>query len=310
MTRSRSSLALALAALTASCAGDTGGGSAVDDASSGITIADVGFSTPESVLHDPVADIYLVSNVSGAPLDKDGDGFISRVNPEGSVEDLKWIDGSTGAFELNAPKGMAIGGDSLYVVDIDCVRIFHRESGSHADDICFPDASFLNDVAIDDNGVLYVTDSGLDAAFQSTGTDAVYRFYSDGRRAPFIEGSELGAPNGIAFGPRGGFVVTFGSGEMFQLTPQGGRNIILPASPDRQLDGIVFTPDSGILFSSWGSQTVYQVTASNEMITVVEGVDAPADIGFDAQRNRVLIPLFNANEVWIRDVQVGPPPGG
>ena len=46
------------------------------------------------------------------------------------------------------------------------------------------------------------------------------------------------------------------------------------------------------------------------MVTVVEGVDASADIGFDAQRSRVLIPLFNANEIWIRGVEVGEAPGG
>ena len=56
-----------------------------------------------------------------------------------------------------------------------------------------------------------------------------------------------------------------------------------------------------------GNQAVYQLTPSNNMVTVVEGVDASADIGFDARRSRVLIPLFNANEIWIRGVEVGGP---
>ena len=69
-----------------------------------------GFSTPESVLHDPEADIYLVSNINGSPLERDGNGFISRVTPDGKVETLKFIAGGVKGVTLNAPKGMAITG--------------------------------------------------------------------------------------------------------------------------------------------------------------------------------------------------------
>lgn len=81
-----------------------------------------GFSTPESVVHDAVDDVYLVSNINGEPLAEDGNGFISRVTPDGEVEALRWIDGEADGVELNAPKGMAVLGDTLYVADIDCVR--------------------------------------------------------------------------------------------------------------------------------------------------------------------------------------------
>ena len=67
-----------------------------------------GFSTPESVLHDDRSDVYLVSNVNGSPTDKDDNGFISRITPEGEIENLKWIDGALGDVTLHAPKGMAI----------------------------------------------------------------------------------------------------------------------------------------------------------------------------------------------------------
>src|SRR5882762_3186785 len=51
-----------------------------------------GFLTPESVLHDPVQDIYVVSNINGGPTTKDNNGFISRVRPDGAVENLKFIE--------------------------------------------------------------------------------------------------------------------------------------------------------------------------------------------------------------------------
>jgi hypothetical protein len=128
-----------------------------------IRIADVGFATPESVLHDTGADVYLVSNVNGAPTEKDGNGFISRVSPDGQVLDLKWIDGTAAGVTLNAPKGLAIDGGRLYVADIDCIRIFDESTGAPAGEVCVEGASFLNDVGTARGGGVLFTDSGLDA---------------------------------------------------------------------------------------------------------------------------------------------------
>ena len=297
-------LALAACAGEGGEAGSTGekpGGPGGEGLPPGAMIVDGIFSTPESVLHDGAADTYLVSNVDGAPLEADGSGFISRVSPEGEVTEARWIDGQAEGVELNAPKGMAILGDTLYVADIDCVRRFVRTSGAPAGSICFPGATFVNDVAVDDNGVLYATDTGMQAGaggLEASGSDAVWRFRPDGRQAKLLEGESLGRPNGIAFGPRGGFVVTFGSGEIYQIGPDGSRTPILPAS-DRQLDGIAFTSDGGFLFSSWGNSAVYRVTTDGQVEPVLENVDAPADIGYDADRNRVLVPLFNDDQVVI-----------
>ena len=84
--------------------------------------------------------MYLVANINGGPSDKDGNGFISRISPEGEVIALKWIDGaaeSVTPFTLNAPKGMALTGDRLFVADIDVVRVFDRERGDWLDEVCF-----------------------------------------------------------------------------------------------------------------------------------------------------------------------------
>jgi hypothetical protein len=302
----------------ASCAdsgGDEAGAGEEAPASGeeGVTVVDeVGFATPESVLHDEVADIYLVSNISGEPLGQDDDGFISRMTPGGEVETLRWIDGADEAVTLHAPKGMAILGDSLYVADIDCVRIFVRTTGEAAGEVCIGDATFLNDITVDDNNTLYVTDMGMAAGeaegeLVPSGTDAVHRFTADGRSSAFIEGEELGRPNGLAFGSRGLFLVSYGSGEIAQLTAQGTRVTVLPPG-DRQLDGIVFTPEGGFLFSNWTDQTVRAVGPGGSIYTVAEGIPSPGDIGLDAQRDRVLVPSLSTNAVWIVELpETGPP---
>jgi sugar lactone lactonase YvrE len=295
-------LALLLAAIVGAC----GGGDADVQTTADIEVADVGFATPESVAMDTVADVYLVSNVNGDPFAKDNNGFISRVTPDGQVEDLRWIDGAEAAFNLHAPKGIAVYGDSIYVADIDCIRIFHRVTGERATEVCVDGATFLNDVAFGPEGSLFVTDSGFREGFEASGTDAIFRLAVDESRrgATLSRSPDLGHPNGIAVGTRGIFVVTFGSGEVLRFTPSGDKTVVIPAS-DRQLDGIVFDNAGGFLYSSWGDSTVYHVGADGRTTAVVEGVDAPADIGFDPRRNRILVPLFNENRVLIRELPAG-----
>ncbi len=267
-----------------------------------ITIAGVGFETPESVLHDPEQDVYLVSNINGDPFAADGNGFISRVSPDGEVLELRWIDGSREGVTLSAPKGMAIQGGSLFVTDIDCVRIFDRATGTPTGEVCVPGATFLNDIAPDDQGTLFVTDSGFEPGFGSSGTDALYRLSSDGRMAAIAQGEWLGRPNGVAVGARGIFVVTFGSGEVIQFAVDGAHTRVMPAS-DRQLDGVEFLDDGGFVFSSWGDRAVYRVRGDGGVSRIVEDLDAPADIGIDRVRERVLIPLFNRNEVVVHPLR-------
>ena len=297
---------VAVAMVACGGGGEPGGDSAA--APSGLDIANVGFMTPESVLADSVSDMYLVSNINGGPLDRDDNGFISRLTPDGQLENLKWIDGASADVTLHAPKGMAIRGDTLFVADIDCIRRFNRVTGAPAGEQCIAGATFLNDLAVAPDGALYATDTGMQAGesgFVPSGTDAVYRFPNrpDSAGGALARSTDLGNPNGIAVEPRRVVVVSFGSGELYQITTRGEKTPILPPDPDRQLDGVVFTSDGGMLFSSWGDSAVFRVAPNGTTSRLYEHLTAPADIGYDARRNRVLIPLFMDNRVLIRDAR-------
>jgi sugar lactone lactonase YvrE len=154
---------------------------------------------------------------------------------------------------------------------------------------------------VDANGTLYVTDFGFRAGaagMEPSGTDAVYRFTPDGRRQNMVMSPSLGGPNGIVVGSRGIFVVTMGTGEIYRLEPDAKRTPVLPPS-NRQLDGVVFNTDGELIFSDWATEAVYRVTRTGGVEVVVDGVPAPADIGYDAVRNRVLVPLFNDDAIYI-----------
>jgi hypothetical protein len=148
--------------------GDTGEPSsdsfdAINDAGS---LEVEGLSTPESALHDEAADIYLVSNINGSPSTADDNGFISSISPNGEMIALKWIDGASDDLVLNAPKGMGIFENTLYVADITAVRRFDRMTGDPLGDIEISEASFLNDIAVSGQGLVYVSDSRGGAIYE------------------------------------------------------------------------------------------------------------------------------------------------
>jgi hypothetical protein len=152
---------------------------------------------------------------------------------------------------------------------------------------------------------VYVSDSGLDAAFQPTGTDAVY-VIEDGKARKLVAKKSLGAPNGLMATPGGAWVVTFSGGELFWLSDQGKREKAIRL-PEGQADGVVVAPDGRLLISSWAGSAVYSWTIGGEFHKEISGVDAPAGIGFDCRRNRVLIPLFKKDTVVIHTLSEPPP---
>jgi hypothetical protein len=273
-----------------------------------IRLDQAGFETPESVLHDEAADAYLVSNIQGGPGDKDDKAFISKVSPDGKVE-LKWIDSAKEEVTLNAPKGSAIVGDLLYVADIDVVRMFDRATGAPKGQIELKGATFLNDVVAGD-GTIWVSDSGFNAKFEPTGTDAIYAITPgpNPKVEKVIAGKELGAPNGLSLSTEGVRVVTFGTGETYQVVRggDGGKQVErknVEKLPKGQLDGVIEMAGMPTLISSWEAKAVFARAEDGKVTELITGVESPADLGYDAKRKRILIPLFTKNSVEIHPMK-------
>jgi hypothetical protein len=274
-------------------------------ADTAMTVRD-SFKTPESVLYDAAADIYLVTNINGAPTAKDDNGFISKVAPDGHVIALKFIDGATDSVTLNAPKGMGIHGDTLFVADIDAIRMFDRATGRALGAMEVRGATFLNDVDVGRDGTLWFTDSGLKADFSASGTDAIYLRGTSGPPRRVAHGTDLGQPNGILADSSGATVVTNGSGEAYHVDFQGHRTA-LAKPPHGQLDGVVRLADGTLLISSWEDSSVVGMKPGDAMYMIVQhGIESPADIGFDSKRRRLLVPVFFGNRIEIRPMTAGP----
>jgi hypothetical protein len=273
-----------------------------------ITYKSIGLSTPESVAYDDVADLYLVSNIEGQPGDADGKGFISRLTPDGKVDALRWIDSGKNNVKLNAPKGLALMGDMLYVADLDTVRVFDRKTGMPKGEVKVPGATFLNDLAATPDGRIVVSDTGVKSTakgMEPSGTDAVYAIDKAKKLTTLAKSKDLGGPNGLlAMGDKI-WVVTMESGELYSLDAKGRKGDVKKL-PKGQLDGIVALPDGDVLISSWEANAVFRGKPTgqpHDFSPIIENVKAPADIGFDTKRSRVMIPLFNDSEVQVYEVK-------
>ncbi|MEO8706749.1 MAG: hypothetical protein ABI867_42375 [Kofleriaceae bacterium] len=255
-----------------------------------------GFSTPESVLYDAETDVYFVSNINGKPADVDDNGFISRITAENKTVELKWIDGSKPDVKLDAPKGMAISGGILWVADITVVRKFDVKTGKPMGEVKIDGATFLNDVAVAPDGI-YVTDMGVNAKFEPTGTDAIYSISKTNAVTAIAKAKELGGPNGVLGSGSEVWVVTFRDGVMYNAKDLTKKFKL----PKGTLDGLVSIGDGDFLVSSWEGKTVFK--GHGETWTDLHlDVESPADIGWDSKRKKLLVPNFNKDEVRLYDL--------
>jgi sugar lactone lactonase YvrE len=264
-----------------------------------------GMNVPESVKYDADLDVYFVSNVNGNPSVKDGNGFIAVVRADSTgvtrmlVESGKAAGGGK-AITLDAPKGLAIVGDTLWVADITNVHAINKRTGASIADIAIPGATFLNDMAVGPDGSVYVTDTGIE--FDATGnithpgTNRIFRIA--GRKVSTVaEGDSLRNPNGLAWDPSGKrWLLAPFDGMDVQTLGEGSKVPTVLASGPGQYDGIELLGDGRILVSSWADSAIY-VISNGTMTKMVGNVAAPADIGVDTKRGLLLIPRFNDGKV-------------
>lgn len=260
-----------------------------------------GLATPESVLYDAATDTYLVSNINGTPTDKDNNGYITELAPDGAVKAAKLVAGGAGGATLNAPKGMGVHNGVLYVADIDVVRLFDRKTGASKGEVAVPGASFLNDVAVGPDGNIYVSDTGVNAKFEPAGTDAIYRIKPGATPAleTVVKSPDLHGPNGLLVTGDAVYVVPFGGNELTVYDLKGQKKSTT-ALPNGGLDGIVGFNQDDVLVSSWGGKAIYRGKPGGTFTAVVSDLEAPADITYDSKRGRLLVPRFmgNAVDIW------------
>jgi sugar lactone lactonase YvrE len=262
----------------------------------------VGMKTPESVRYDAELDVFYVANINGNPSQHDGNGFIAIIRADSTGLPMKMlVEGGKNGVKLDAPKGMAITGDTLWVADINHVRGFNRKTGAPVAniDLSGQKAFFLNDVAASADGAVWVTDTGIqfdaNGGMSHPGVDQIFKIV--GRKATAITADSLNAPNGIAWDQTNGrFVLGPFNGTAIQTWKEGDKMPSTLANGPGQYDGVEVLPDGRVLVSSWADSAIHVVQGAT-VSKLISGVGAPADIGIDTKRNVVAVPRFNDHKV-------------
>lgn len=236
---------------------------------------------PESVLLDSKNNLLYVSSIDGSPEGKDGNGFISQVTLDGKIKNLKWATG------LDAPKGMGLYKDNLYVADVSRLVTISIATGKITQNLEIDGAKFLNDVTVDKSGNVYVSDS-------NTG---IIHLVKNGKAEVYFQGPEIKGVNGLLALGNELYVVDFPTGGNYKLSQD--KKLTKFSMTAEGADGIIPLGKDEYIVSSWHGQIDY-VNSKGEAKKLLDTRDqklSSADIEYDAKSKTLFVPTFNANTV-------------
>lgn len=249
-----------------------------------------GLEKPESAVFDAARNVIYVSSIGNEISGKDGSGYISRISPDGSVLERAWV------TDLNAPKGLALRDPLLYVAVVDELVAIDVESGEIVERHPAEGAEFLNDVAVDASGNVYVSDSA---------THAIYRL-SNGQMTRYLEGGSMMGPNGV-YAADDGLIVA--AGDSTQENPGNSRYLkrinyetrtIEPLGDTTPLGAIdAVEPDGhgGFFLSDWVGGTISRWTPGEGLVVLEELEQGTADFTYVPEQGMIYLPLMMSGQL-------------
>lgn len=244
----------------------------------------------ESIMYDDVRDIFYVSVMGG---DDNGDGFITAISSDGKTADRTFVTG------LNDPKGSVVIGDTLYVSDGTELVAIDLEDKS-VTRYAAPGAVFLNDVAKDDAGNIYISD---------TGQSAIYKFGSDKTLSLWLKSNQLNRPNGLMIEGDSMYVASWGemqgegddavsNGRLLRVDMDSHAVTPISTGPVGNIDGIQRYGD-GFLISEWRGGKIYQVTPGGAASEILSPGQSVGDILYLPGREQLFLPMNRQGKLLV-----------
>jgi len=247
---------------------------------------------PESVLLDGKTKQLYVANINGNPTDKDGNGFITILNLDGTVKSLEFSKG------FDAPKGMAIYDKKLYVSDISTLRVVDLKSGKIVHNYPLQEAEFLNDVVATKNGIVYVSD-------YSATNQAIYKLQNK-KLTKWLNSEDLFGerPNGLWI-QNDKLIIGTKEGNIYEVNQKTKEITTFKENVGTNgIDGILSFDEGRYITSDWAGKVF--VSSKSETTQIIDGtankVNA-ADIWYDKTTKKLYIPTFFDNRILCYDVK-------
>ncbi len=239
---------------------------------------------PESVIAHPDGRVFVTEI---GEFGKDGDGKVTTVNTDGSHKTL--------ADGLDDPKGIDMFDNVLYVADNDkLIKVtLDGQTEVIAGGNDFPGkAQFLNDIEIDGNGNVFISDSGNDDGKNA----GIYKVTPDGDITEVInEKSGIKRPNGLLNdGVNQMLVADFGTGDLFTLDIASGK-VNKVNQGFGGADGLVRDANGLLYISDWNNGKVWQLVEPKATPQLLrDDYKAAADIALSADGTQLLVPDMKA----------------
>jgi len=241
------------------------------------------FNFTESCTFDPGRNLVLAMNAGNRAEGAEQDGFVSLINPDGSVHTAKWIGATRDGLELHNPLGSAIAGGKLYTVDIGYLRSFDLATGRPLANIPVPGATILNGIGVTEDGIAYISNS--------RDPEVIYKVTPDGESSVFAEGAPLNVPNGVAIDRNGNIVVVnINDNAVITYSPNGDV-VQIDHAAEGGNDGVVVTEDNTRYVSSVRFGSVSKVVPGQAPEVIATGVPSAASVCYDSVQKQLVIPL-------------------
>jgi hypothetical protein len=256
-----------------------------------------GIRIPESLAIDHKNGCVYVSNCEGDPAkswEDDGDGFISRMTPEGKMLDKYWLKSKPGAI-LNDPKGLAIFNGYLYICDNKRLVRAPLDRSSGPEELKLNSTEIFCD-PLTWGGSLYVGYGGPEKI--------IFKLTKD-NSVSLLKGVE--SINGLAGDDKQLYCVTWATHEIYQIDPAGKDEPVPFGLADKfvNLDGIDVLSDGTFIISDFKANRIYTISPNRKTVKLLTEVDTPADIIVDHQRSLLYVPSYKSQKITIYKLRKG-----
>ncbi len=237
---------------------------------------------PESVMFDSKRNILYVSNINGKPTEKNNKGFLSKLSLNGKIIKLQWVKG------FNAPKGMGIYGNTLYVTDINRIHAIDIPKGKIIKTVKEQKAKFLNDIAISNSGNVYISD-------MMTGNIHILK---NNKLEIFVNLKDFEGANGLLMKQKNLLAGSKTGIVSINLSTKKTK-LLVPVKEYGMIDGLKRFNSNSFIMSNWKGKT--QIVSLKGKVSVLidttkEKIQS-ADFEYIASKNLIIIPTFFNNKV-------------